>query len=134
MPAGAIAGALGIAPSVNFSELTRWRGRTRIRAGRNIANRGLTATQLIRLAEPLGLLPGNLKSHLTRMVNEGHIVSTLCTSVPGESVSFFPRLDRSGNLTGEAQAAWAARLRAGPPACASTRQPMTRRYRRKNSQ
>ena len=71
---------------------------------------------------------------LTRMVNEGHIVATLGTSLPGAGVSFFPRLDRRGNLTGEAQAAWEARLRAGPTACASTTQQMTRRYRRKNSQ
>jgi hypothetical protein len=50
----------------------------------------------------------------TRMTNEERIVSTLCTSLPAEGVSFVPRSDRRGNLTGEEQAAWEARLRAGP--------------------
>jgi hypothetical protein len=50
----------------------------------------------------------------TRMANEERIVSTLCTSLPGEGLSFFPRIDRRGNLTGEEQAAWEARFRAGP--------------------
>ena len=39
-----------------------------------LANRPLTAAQLIRLAEPLGLSASNLKSHLTRMVIEGSLV------------------------------------------------------------
>ena len=38
-----------------------------------LANRALTAAQLIRLAEPIGLSASNLKSHLTRMVNEGSL-------------------------------------------------------------
>lgn len=36
-----------------------------------VAGRELTATQLIRLAEPIGLSASNVKSHLTRMVKEG---------------------------------------------------------------
>ena len=36
-----------------------------------LAGRPLSATQLIRLAEPLRLSPTNVKSHLTRMVMEG---------------------------------------------------------------
>ena len=50
----------------------------------------------------------------TRMANEERIVSTLCTSLPGEGVSFFPSIDLRGNLTGEEQATWEARFRAGP--------------------
>src|ERR1041385_35793 len=36
-----------------------------------LANRPLSAAQLIALAEPLGLSATNVKSHLTRMVREG---------------------------------------------------------------
>lgn len=36
-----------------------------------LARRELSATQFIRLAEPFGLSPTNVKSHLTRMVAEG---------------------------------------------------------------
>jgi DNA-binding transcriptional regulator PaaX len=45
--------------------------RTKILGILVLANRALTAAQLIRLAEPIGLSASNLKSHLTRMVNEG---------------------------------------------------------------
>jgi DNA-binding transcriptional regulator PaaX len=38
-----------------------------------LADRALSTAQLIRLAEPLGLSPSNLKSHLTRMVCEGSL-------------------------------------------------------------
>jgi DNA-binding transcriptional regulator PaaX len=38
-----------------------------------LADRALTAAQLIRLAKPIGLSASNLKSHLTRMVQEGSL-------------------------------------------------------------
>jgi hypothetical protein len=60
----------------------------------------------------LGLLKG---IGFTRMSNEERIVSTLRPSLPGDGLSCFPRLDRRGNPTGEEQAAWEARFRAGPP-------------------
>jgi DNA-binding transcriptional regulator PaaX len=41
-----------------------------------LANRALTAAQLIRLAEPVGLSASNLKSQLTRMVKEGSLMSS----------------------------------------------------------
>ena len=50
----------------------------------------------------------------TRMSNEERIVSTLRTSLPGDGLYFFPSIDLRGNLTGEEQAAWEARFRAGP--------------------
>jgi len=50
----------------------------------------------------------------TRMANEERIVSTLCTSLPGDGLSFFPSIDLRGNLTGEEQTAWETRFRAGP--------------------
>jgi hypothetical protein len=51
----------------------------------------------------------------TRLSHEERIVSTLRPSLPGDGLSCFPRLDRRGNPTGEEQAAWEARFRAGPP-------------------
>src|SRR3954464_13613080 len=48
--------------------------RTTIMAILVLAERSLRAGQLIRLAEPMGLSPSNLKSHLTRMVKEGSLV------------------------------------------------------------
>jgi DNA-binding transcriptional regulator PaaX len=39
-----------------------------------LAERALTAAQLIRLAAPIGLAASNLKSQLTRMVQEGSLV------------------------------------------------------------
>jgi hypothetical protein len=41
-------------------------------------------------------------------------VSTLRTSLPGDGLYFFPRIDLRGNPTGEEKAAWEARFRAGP--------------------
>jgi len=50
----------------------------------------------------------------TRMPNEERIVSTLPTSLHGDGLYFFPSIDLRGSPTGEEQAAWEARLRAGP--------------------
>src|ERR1043165_6701426 len=46
-------------------------GRTIIPGILVLAGRPLSATQLIRLAEPLGLSATNTRSHLSRMVSEG---------------------------------------------------------------
>src|SRR5579859_6456260 len=46
-------------------------GRTTIIGMLLLAERSLSAPQLIRLASPLGLSATNVKSHLTRMVAEG---------------------------------------------------------------
>src|SRR5215468_10206694 len=46
-------------------------GRTTIIGILVIAERSLSAAQLIRVASPLGLSASNVKSHLTRMVAEG---------------------------------------------------------------
>ena len=50
----------------------------------------------------------------TRLSHEERIVSTLRPSLPGDGLYGFPRLDHRGNPTGEEQAAWEARFRAGP--------------------
>jgi hypothetical protein len=50
----------------------------------------------------------------TRLSHEERSVSTLRPSLPGDGLYGFPRIDRRGNPTGEEQAAWEARLRAGP--------------------
>ena len=47
--------------------------RTIVTGAMVLAGRPLTAAQLIRLTEPLGLSSSNLKSHLTRMVREGTV-------------------------------------------------------------
>jgi len=50
----------------------------------------------------------------TRLSHEERSVSTLRPSLPGDGLYGFPRIDRRGSPTGEEQAAWEARLRAGP--------------------
>jgi DNA-binding transcriptional regulator PaaX len=61
-----------------------------------LANRALTAAQLIRLAEPIGLSASNLKSHLTRMVNEG----SLARSGPVRQATYSPSAAQTRVVTG----------------------------------
>ncbi len=61
-----------------------------------LANRALTAAQLIRLAEPIGLSASNLKSHLTRMVNEG----SLARSGPVRQATYAPSAAQNRVVTG----------------------------------
>jgi len=60
---------------------------------------------------PMVLLNGVGFSHMS---NEERIVSTLRTSLPGDGLSFFPRMDFRRNPTGEETAAWEAMFCAGP--------------------
>src|SRR5262245_24945003 len=48
------------------------------------------------------------------MPNEEQIVATLRASLPGDGLYFFPNIDLRGKPTGEEQAAWESRFRAGP--------------------
>jgi DNA-binding transcriptional regulator PaaX len=61
-----------------------------------LANRALTAAELIRLAEPIGLSASNLKSHLTRMVHEG----SLARSGPVRQATYSPSATQSRIVSG----------------------------------
>jgi len=50
----------------------------------------------------------------TRMTNEGQIVSTLRTTLPGDGLYFFPSIDLRGTPSAEERANWEAKFRAGP--------------------
>jgi DNA-binding transcriptional regulator PaaX len=61
-----------------------------------LAGRKLTAPQVIALAEPVGVSASNLKSHLTRMVNE----ETLRRSGPARRAVYWPSQSHSKIIDG----------------------------------
>src|SRR5579883_721669 len=71
-------------------------GRTTIIGMLVLAERSLSAPQLIRLASPLGLSATNVKSHLTRMVAEG----SLRREGPARLAVYAPSADQMAVIEG----------------------------------
>lgn len=61
-----------------------------------LANRPLTASQIVALSKPLGISATNVKSHLTRLVAEG----SLDRSGPRRRARYSPAIDQRGLVAG----------------------------------
>ncbi len=89
-----------VAYSFHYAEICNHKmqsyARTTILGTLVLANRALSAAQLIRLTEPLGLSASNLKSHLTRMVNEG----SLARRGPARQATYSPSAAQNRVVTG----------------------------------